>query len=74
MRIGTKVVVQRDETKYPSKGSWPRFRGKRGVVTGTSHGEIGVSFSNDAGAPADAWFQRYELTEWKRKKRSDAKN
>lgn len=63
MKIGTKVVVERDESKYPSRGTWPRFRGKKGVVTGTAHGEIGVSF--DGGPVADAWFQRYELTERK---------
>lgn len=69
MKIGTKVIVQRDEKKYPSRGTWPRFRGKKGTVSGTSHGEIGVQFCNDnAFEPkngADAWFQRYELTERK---------
>lgn len=59
MKIGTKVVVQRDEKKYPSRGTWPQFRGRKGVVTGTSHGEIGVSFRNSNSA--DAYFQRYEL-------------
>ena len=47
MKIGTQVIVQRDEKKYPSRGTWPRFRGKRGTVTGTSHGEIGVVFCAD---------------------------
>lgn len=63
MRIGTKVVVQRDEAKYPPRGSWKFYRGKRGVVTGTSLGEIGVSFNK--GSSADAWFKRYELKELK---------
>lgn len=61
MKIGTRVRVERDETLYPSRGTWPRFRGRRGVVTGTSMGEIGVSFSTDPNNPTDAWFQRYEL-------------
>lgn len=69
MKIGTQVIVQRDEKKYPSRGTWPRFRGKRGTVTGTSHGEIGVVFCADyaftTAKRADAWFQRYELTERK---------
>ena len=63
MKIGTKVIVQRDEAKYPPRGSWKFYRGKRGVVTGTAHGEIGVSFSG--GDTADAFFHRYELTERK---------
>lgn len=71
MKIGTRVIVERDETKYPSRGSWPRFRGKRGTVTGTSLGEIGVSFSG--GKEAEAWFQRYELRAINsRKKKSDS--
>ena len=69
MKIGTKVVVQRDEKKYLSRGTWPRFRGKKGTVTGTSQGEIGVVFCADnAFTPnrrADAWFLRHELRERK---------
>lgn len=61
MKIGTRVIVERDEKKYPPRGSWKFYRGKKGVVTGTSQGEIGVSFSN--GHQADAWFQRHELSE-----------
>ena len=63
MKIGTEVTVARDEQKYPPRGTWPLYRGKRGVVTGTSGGEIGVSFTKDN--HADAWFQRHELTERK---------
>lgn len=63
MKIGTRVIVQRDETKYPSKGSWPQFRGRKGVVTCNNDGEIGVSFCQ--GTTADAYFQPYELTERK---------
>ena len=59
MKIGTRVKVERDEEKYPPKGYWKRVRGKTGVVTGTSHGEIGVSFEDDG--VTDAWFHPYEL-------------
>ncbi|QGH79724.1 hypothetical protein SEA_ANON_53 [Gordonia phage Anon] len=59
MRKGDRVKAVRDETKYPSKGSWPQYRGKRGTVTGTNLGEIGVSFTSDDNT--DAWFQPHEL-------------
>jgi len=32
VKVGDRVRIQRDETKYPSKGTWPRFRGRAGVV------------------------------------------
>ncbi|AMO44019.1 hypothetical protein BJD46_gp51 [Mycobacterium phage Bactobuster] len=65
MKKGTKVTVERDEKKYPARGTWKWFRGKKGtVVTGVIGGdEYGVSFSN--GDSADAYFKRYELTERK---------
>ncbi|ATN92178.1 hypothetical protein SEA_TIPSYTHETREX_48 [Mycobacterium phage TipsytheTRex] len=67
MKKGTKVVIQRDETKYRSRGTWKQFRGKKGVVTcevrGAGPVEYGVSFSG--GDSADAYFKRYELTERK---------
>ncbi|BBX04315.1 hypothetical protein BST36_17360 [Mycolicibacterium moriokaense] len=31
-RVGDRVRIERDETRYPSKGTWPRFRGKVGTV------------------------------------------
>ena len=64
MKIGTLVVIERDEKKYPPKGSWKDFRGRKGVVTGTSLGEIGVSFNR--GDTADAWFLPREVKARKR--------
>ncbi|QGJ87779.1 hypothetical protein SEA_BIANCATRI92_52 [Mycobacterium phage BiancaTri92] len=67
MKKGTKVVIERDETKYPAKGTWKQFRGKKGVVTcevrGAGPVEYGVSFSG--GDSADAYFKKHELTERK---------
>ncbi|AOT24970.1 hypothetical protein PBI_KALPINE_50 [Mycobacterium phage Kalpine] len=63
MKKGTKVVIERDETKYPARGTWNWYRGKKGVVTSVSGGEYGVSFSG--GDSADAYFKLYELTERK---------
>lgn len=70
MNQGTKVIVERDETKYPSRGTWPQFRGKRGIVTCVVRGgggpvEYGVAFSNNPDAETDAYFKRYELKERK---------
>ncbi|AIS73814.1 hypothetical protein SEA_SEMPERFI_53 [Mycobacterium phage SemperFi] len=67
MKKGTKVVIERDESKYPVTGTWKRFRGKKGVVTCEVRGggpiEYGVSFSG--GDSADAYFKAYEMTERK---------
>jgi hypothetical protein len=30
--VGDRVRVERDETRWPSRGSWPRYRGKVGSV------------------------------------------
>lgn len=31
-RVGDRVRVERDETRYPSKGTWPQFRCRPGTV------------------------------------------
>ncbi|KUH86476.1 MULTISPECIES: hypothetical protein [unclassified Mycobacterium] len=31
-RVGDRVRIERDETRWPSKGTWPQFRGKVGTV------------------------------------------
>lgn len=70
MKIGTKVRIERDETLYPSKGTWPKYRGKRGTVVENNIGEIGVVFGetwrdsrnrirHDEGI---TWFQPYEIS------------
>ena len=64
MKIGTQVIVERYEKKYPPRGTWKRFRGRRGIVTCTALGEIGVSFNNDL-KNTDAYFLRHELRERK---------
>jgi hypothetical protein len=64
------VRVERDETKYPSRGSWPRYRGRVGTIVQLNRrdGEIGVAFSKprrraDGSLLADAisWFLPHEL-------------
>src|SRR5262249_44095493 len=30
--VGDRVRIERDETLYPSKGTWPQFRGRIGTV------------------------------------------
>jgi hypothetical protein len=65
VKKGTKVVIERDETARPARGTWRWFRGKKGVVTcwvrDAGPVEYGVSFSG--GDSADAYFKKYELTE-----------
>lgn len=30
--VGDRVRIERDETRYPSKGTWPQFRGRVGTI------------------------------------------
>jgi hypothetical protein len=60
---GTRVRIERDETKYPAKGTWRDFRGKTGRFIVRNGDEYGVSFTKDDAV--DAWFKRHELTERK---------
>ncbi|KRD08622.1 hypothetical protein ASE48_08655 [Mycobacterium sp. Root265] len=64
MKAGTKVLIQRDEKKYPARGTWKQFRGKKGVITCINTDEFGVSFA-PGGGNTDAYFKGYELTERK---------
>ncbi len=68
-KVGDRVRVERDETIYPSKGTWPKFRGKTGTIVEVNLGEYGVVFtkvrkprSNGSIAMAEAvWFQPHEV-------------
>ena len=67
--VGSRVRIERDETRYPSKGTWPQFRGKTGTVVEINLGEYGVVFGkarsprpNGSIAMAEAvWFQPHEI-------------
>jgi hypothetical protein len=76
MNIGDRVRIERDETRYPSKGTWPQFRGKTGTVveinTDTKHPhltEYGIVFGSTRRRPngslhgngVTTWFKAYEL-------------
>jgi hypothetical protein len=74
--VGDRVRIERDEVRYPSKGSWPRFRGKTGTVVevnsaGLGATEYGVALgktlpaSGKAGGNMTAhnltWFKAHEM-------------
>jgi len=64
LTVNTKVRIQRDETRHPSRGTWPRFRGKAGTIIEVNRArkgatEYGVSFTK--ARRTDAWFKSYEL-------------
>lgn len=42
--VGDAVRTQRDETLFPSRGTWPRYRNRPGFVVQLNHeaGEYGV--------------------------------
>lgn len=73
--VGDLVRIERDEKRYPSMGTWPRYRGKPGVVVmlNQEDGEIGVEVGaararyrpDGRGLQYDsaavAWFLPHEL-------------
>lgn len=72
--VGDHVRIERDEKRYPSKGSWPFYRGKAGTVVEVNDGpggpvEYGVVFRKPPAGPwrkwwnsaSVAWFKGYEL-------------
>jgi hypothetical protein len=77
LNIGDRVRIERDETKYPPKGTWPRFRGKTGTVVEINVDrkrphltEFGVVFGkvrkpnkdgSIAAASETTWFKLYEM-------------
>lgn len=32
MQIGDRVIIERDNTCHPARGTWPQFSGRRGTV------------------------------------------
>lgn len=79
MKIGTQIRVERDEALYPSKGTWPRFRGRVGTIVEINRDrkhphltEYGVTFGkmrkpdrfgSVSAGAATVWFKLRELTE-----------
>jgi hypothetical protein len=72
MNVGDGVKIERDESRYPSKGTWPSFRGKTGTIVEINLGEYGVAFGKVWPRPdrpgvlrwSDSvvtWFQPHEL-------------
>ncbi len=64
LAVNTRVRVERDETRYPSRGSWSQFRGKTGAIievnsAGGGATEFGVGFGKTK--RVDAWFLAHEL-------------
>ena len=67
--IGDQVCIERDQTRYSSKGTWPQFRGKTGTVIMVNRGEFGVAFGTisyraDGSLKSGnvAWFKANEQT------------
>jgi hypothetical protein len=59
-RRGDRVRIERDETRWPATGTWPRYRGRTGIVTVPDNdGEIGVQLGHGHSL---TWFLPDELT------------
>lgn len=74
MNVGDRIRIERDETRYPSRGTWPRFRGKTGTVVEINYDrkrphltEYGVVFAkartDSRGGQREivTWFKRHEV-------------
>jgi len=76
-KVGDRVRIERDETRYPSKGTWPQFRGKVGTVVEINRDrkrphltEYGTVFGAKRqrpngslhGSEVITWFKCYEMT------------
>jgi hypothetical protein len=67
-KAGDVVTIERNETRWPSRGSWPRYRGRTAMVVSVNQGagEVGVTFTrigatDPASCTADSWFRPHEL-------------
>lgn len=65
INVGSTVLIERNETLHPPKGTWPQFRGKTGTVieinnAGLGAAEYAVGFGK--ARRASAWFKSHELT------------
>lgn len=75
MNVGDRVRIGRDETRYPSRGTWPQFRGRTGTVIEVNADrkrrhltEYGVVFGATRERPngslaggGTTWFKAYEM-------------
>jgi hypothetical protein len=72
VKVGDHLRIERDETRYPSKGTWPSFRGTTGTIVEFNLGEVGVCFTKVTprtdgrgnfryDTKSVAWFQPYEV-------------
>jgi hypothetical protein len=71
IEIGSTVLIERDEKRYPSRGSWPRYSDRLGTVVTINNldAEYGVAFGNIRTRPDGSihgnevsWFRLHELT------------
>jgi hypothetical protein len=68
-RVGDHVSVARDESRWPSRGTWPQFRGRTGIIVEIRGGEYGIEFGTGppprpdgtSSARTEAWFQRHGI-------------
>lgn len=77
-RVGERVRIERDETRYPLRGTWPQFRGRAGTVVAINADrerphltEYGVVFGATRRRPngslagsgtVTTWFKVHEIT------------
>jgi hypothetical protein len=75
MEVGMRVKIERDEKKFPPRGTWRWFRGRTGTLleinkSGKGPWEYGVSFGD--AAHVEAWFKRHEVRPLRRSQKLSA--
>jgi hypothetical protein len=59
-QVGDVVRVERDEQRFPARGTWSRYRARVGVVAvADNDGEVGVELTPYA--HTRTWFLPHEL-------------
>lgn len=58
MNIGDRVRIERNETRYPSKGTWPQFRGRTGTHRGDQPGRVRRRIRRNSQATAE-WLRSH---------------
>lgn len=68
LSVGDEVRIERDETRFPAKGTWSLYRGRVGTLVEVNEGEYAVVFGKVQRRPdgsldgaGKAWFAAHEV-------------
>ena len=64
MNVCDRVRIERNETLYPSRGTWPKYRGRIGTVVEVNGDEYGLIFGKVYQRPDGSYFGGKEPKTW----------